>query len=614
MKREVGEYQPRAGITSARMLGRPVVPSSVVAAKRSPILGYNHNVRYRGLVFHVQTEDSGVLSPHLFTHLFHGGVIVSTRKLVYDSGSAEDAIKALMQAQHKAVLKDLKKGAFDDKIDQYLGGTPGLLPRGEGGTEAPQTATMEPLPKPAASSQDDIAIPTAPTIDGFDSAPFAALSTGVPEAVQGALTIPSAPPVMAQDSTPNAVPSRTRTAERTSGPVRAVTPIPVLPRTGATPPAGVPTARVAPSGQVPVTRATPPAIAVPSMPPPPPPDLDTPTYIDHAAAVAAALDNAKTRHDLGPPMPADFAEIQSSPEIEMTLEVDDDDDNRAHPRAHRDTEVSAPTPMPSASQSLSDGVPRGRQESAPPLPPTPDRRVAAALPPGKSVTRPPAVAVVSRPLTNTDSSTRERHDSDSIEVYAPPPTPELGVPNDRPGQYSLRRSKPVGVPEPIRDTRAERSGGVAVPAGLGRPTNRSDRIRVVTPPAVEIAQPPSRPTPLPTPSAASQSRPFGVKPEIPAAPLRAPRTAPDSEPRARSPQPTPARVPPSAPPSAARTSTASPVVMTRPAVIVGAPAKQTGKVRKAREDEGRGFGQGLISEKSLDEVILAYLSEDAEEK
>ena len=36
--------------------------------------------------------------------------------------------------------------------------------------------------------------------------------------------------------------------------------------------------------------------------------------------------------------------------------------------------------------------------------------------------------------------------------------------------------------------------------------------------------------------------------------------------------------------------------------------------RKAREDEGRGFGQGLISEKSLDEVILAYLSEDAEEK
>jgi len=41
---------------------------------------------------------------------------------------------------------------------------------------------------------------------------------------------------------------------------------------------------------------------------------------------------------------------------------------------------------------------------------------------------------------------------------------------------------------------------------------------------------------------------------------------------------------------------------------------QSGRIRKAREDEGRGFGQGLISEKSLDEVILAYLSEDADEK
>jgi hypothetical protein len=61
--------------------------------------------------------------------------------------------------------------------------------------------------------------------------------------------------------------------------------------------------------------------------------------------------------------------------------------------------------------------------------------------------------------------------------------------------------------------------------------------------------------------------------------------------------------------------------MTRPAVVVGAPPKvapptapATQRVRKAREDEGRGFGQGLISEKSLDEVILAYLSEDADDK
>jgi len=76
---------------------------------------------------------------------------------------------------------------------------------------------------------------------------------------------------------------------------------------------------------------------------------------------------------------------------------------------------------------------------------------------------------------------------------------------------------------------------------------------------------------------------------------------------------TPTRTPPT---SRTGSSNSGGVVMTRPAVIVGAPAKSAAppRVRKAREDEGRGFGQGLISEKSLDEVILAYLSEDADDK
>jgi hypothetical protein len=37
------------------------------------------------------------------------------------------------------------------------------------------------------------------------------------------------------------------------------------------------------------------------------------------------------------------------------------------------------------------------------------------------------------------------------------------------------------------------------------------------------------------------------------------------------------------------------------------------KVRRAREESRGAFGQDLMSEKSLDEVILAYLSEDADE-
>jgi hypothetical protein len=57
------------------------------------------------------------------------------------------------------------------------------------------------------------------------------------------------------------------------------------------------------------------------------------------------------------------------------------------------------------------------------------------------------------------------------------------------------------------------------------------------------------------------------------------------------------------------------VVMSRPAVIVGAPRTNPPPVKRpVTEEERRGFGQGLISEKSLDEVILAYLSEDANDE
>jgi hypothetical protein len=127
-------------------------------AKRSPILGFNHNIRHRGLVFHVQTEDSGLSNPHIFTHLFHGGVIISTRKLVYDPEAADDVVKGLMQAQHKAVLKELKDGKFTDKINQYLGSHPDLQPFDPGADTASAERT-QPTPK---ISLDDLTPPPQP--------------------------------------------------------------------------------------------------------------------------------------------------------------------------------------------------------------------------------------------------------------------------------------------------------------------------------------------------------------------------------------------------------------------------------------------------------------------
>jgi hypothetical protein len=529
--------------------------------KRSPILGYNHNVRYRGLVFHVQTEDSGVATPHLFTHLFHEGVIVSTRKLVYDAGSAEESIKSLMQAQHKATLKDLKRGHFDDKIDSYLGGTPGLLPRG---TEDAGDRPGETEPVPSQGTVEEIAV-GAPT----------------DQVMPMVFDEPSAPPVAVEK--PPAAASRP--------PIPPVPPVPRRPAERSLPPTG---ARI------------------------------TPTSLDATIRTATLPFDSSPEIDLG---------LGSDPELgpELEIELDDHDDAvsvSVPRRAARDTETqpfsglmrqtldvrfddhTRPTvgkinEDARRASVIGEGVPGAGRPSSPaiPLPSSDSRRLgdrpstinAATLPPARPITRPPSrpalslPPIVARPPTFDD---RSRRDAEAVDAPASP-SAEL-PPGERPGSYAQHKK---GAPRHATEApKAEPPGATPPPAGLVRAP------RVGPAPVPATAKPPTSPASPPSP--------------VPAPREPSPPNAGHSEPllgRA----PTPARI---SPPGQVLNRSGAPgsgVVMTRPPLIVGAPAKSVGtvpRIRKAREDEGRGFGQGLISEKSLDEVILAYLSEDGDDK
>ena len=87
------------------------------------IVGFNHNMTYRGVCFHVQTEDSGVKTPHLITLLYHGGTIISSQKTSYADilkvDNLETVIEDLAKEQHKGMLRRLKKGEFDQRIIDY---------------------------------------------------------------------------------------------------------------------------------------------------------------------------------------------------------------------------------------------------------------------------------------------------------------------------------------------------------------------------------------------------------------------------------------------------------------------------------------------------------------
>jgi hypothetical protein len=87
--------------------------------------GFNTNIRHRGVLFHVQSEDSGRAHPHIITHLYHGGTILASEKSSYADRVEEPdlpaVVKELMERQHKAFLKRLRARAFDAIIVERLG-------------------------------------------------------------------------------------------------------------------------------------------------------------------------------------------------------------------------------------------------------------------------------------------------------------------------------------------------------------------------------------------------------------------------------------------------------------------------------------------------------------
>ncbi len=83
-----------------------------------PLLGYNNNVRHRGRIFHIQTEDSGLQNPRIMTHLFaDGGRIVKSTKTNYAEHIGRDdwadVVRGLMKEQHKAMFVALRCGELD---------------------------------------------------------------------------------------------------------------------------------------------------------------------------------------------------------------------------------------------------------------------------------------------------------------------------------------------------------------------------------------------------------------------------------------------------------------------------------------------------------------------
>lgn len=152
-----------------------------------PLLGFNNNVRHRGRIFHIQTEDSGIKFPRIVTHLFaDGGRIVKTTRTDYsehvEKPDMATVVRAMMKEQHKAMFAALRAGDLDKQLEQVCGDlepakskTPDSVadPTATNDLDTARVVVGAGAPKPKAAEPSSVVQPVAAVAASAEAAPVA---------------------------------------------------------------------------------------------------------------------------------------------------------------------------------------------------------------------------------------------------------------------------------------------------------------------------------------------------------------------------------------------------------------------------------------------------------
>jgi len=145
------------------------VKGLVVSNVPPPLLGFNNNVRHRGRIFHIQTEDSGIKNPRIVTHLFaDGGRIIKTTRTEYaehvSRADMQVFVRSLMKEQHKRMFTALRLGELDALLENVCGP---FEQAAQATSKAPAAMTAPPPPE----SFSEPLVSHAPPSDADPDAP-----------------------------------------------------------------------------------------------------------------------------------------------------------------------------------------------------------------------------------------------------------------------------------------------------------------------------------------------------------------------------------------------------------------------------------------------------------
>lgn len=151
-----------------------------VLASNFVITGFNTDIEYDGVTYHVQTEDKGMSKPVIISLVYNGGTILASKRSPYDdllkANFSERILAERLSKQHKLICAAIRSGRIEDlkrlnERDRKKGATPqASVPSCESVVAAPMAtpqkppadsledfkAVDQPIPKPAFRSEEII--------------------------------------------------------------------------------------------------------------------------------------------------------------------------------------------------------------------------------------------------------------------------------------------------------------------------------------------------------------------------------------------------------------------------------------------------------------------------
>lgn len=95
------------------------LPSRLSPFHQSTVItGFNTDIEYEGVTYHVQTEDKGLSKPVIMSLVYDRGTILASKRLPYDDllaeGFDENVLAERLQKQHRLICAAVKAGRIED--------------------------------------------------------------------------------------------------------------------------------------------------------------------------------------------------------------------------------------------------------------------------------------------------------------------------------------------------------------------------------------------------------------------------------------------------------------------------------------------------------------------